>query len=216
MQEAMTIVRLNEGEVLFRRGDLGDAFYIIKAGQVRIYTADEDGQELTLATLGPGESFGEIALLDARPRSASVIALRPTVLHRLSRDDFLNRVHASPTLIQAVIRLMSGRVRNLTDYIERMGYWASLVAEGEYDEAVENIQQTHGSGNRTLAAVADAVKDMVQAIQAREERLKQELTRLRIQIDQTKREQEVAEITGTEYFQTLVQQAQKLRRGKTS
>jgi CRP/FNR family cyclic AMP-dependent transcriptional regulator len=211
-QDAMETRGLSDGEVLFNRGDPGDAFYVVVSGRVRIFTHDEEDRELTLNTLEPGEAFGELALVDDRPRSASVAAVGPTTLRRLSREDFLARVHTSPALSEIVLRLLSERTRHMTDYVERLGHWARLVAEGKYKTAMEHIASEGGEADRALAAVADAVKSMVRAIQEREERLRREVADLRIQIDEKKRKQQVAEITETEYFSDLTQQARRLRK----
>lgn len=211
LRDAMEVVHLADGEILFHRGELGDAFYLLESGQIRIFTLDEGGQELTLNTLGAGEAFGELALLDDQVRSASAVAVGPTTLRRLRREGFLMKVHTSPVLTQGVIRLLSLRTRHMTDYIERLGHWARLVAEGQYNQAMENIQAEEGVADRALAAVADAVKSMVQAVQEREERLRQEVIQLRIQVDETKRKKQVAEITETDYFRRLAEQAENMR-----
>jgi CRP-like cAMP-binding protein len=211
LRNAMERVELVDGEILFRRGDPGDAFYIIETGKIRIFTVDEGGQEITLNTLSEGEAIGELALVDDQPRSASASALGLTVLNRLSRENFLAGVQTSPELTSRVIRLLSQRTRHMTDYVERLGHWARLVAEGSYQLAMESIQREGDSADRALTAVADAVKSMVQAVQQREDQLRQEVTQLRIQIDQTKRKKQVAEITETDYFQKLATQAQSLR-----
>ena len=210
-QEVMGAVVLSDGEVLFERGDAGDAFYVIESGQVRIYTHDEEDNELTLNTLDAGEAFGELSLVDNRPRSASAAAVGQTTLRRLSRDDFLTRVHTSRVLTDHVVQLLSQRTRHMTDYIERLGQWARLIAEGQYDEAMESIQAEDAS-DRALAAVGEAVRTLVQAVQAREEELREQVAQLRIQIDEGKREEQVAEITETDYFQDLTQHAEDLRK----
>ncbi len=210
LRDTMEIVRLGAGEALFQRDDPGDAFYIIDEGQIRIFTLDEEGRELTLNILQAGEAFGELALVDDRPRSASASAVGPTTLRRLDRDGFLNRVHTSPQLSETVIRLLSQRARHMTDYIERLGHWARLVAEGKYDQAMKGIRDTDKS-DRALSAVADAVETMVKAIQEREEQLKKEVVQLRIQIDEGKRKRQVDEITETDYFQQLTKRAKDLR-----
>jgi len=212
LQSTMDRVELADGEVLFRRGDPGDAFYVIESGKIRIFTVDEGGQEFTLNILGEGEAIGELALVDDQPRSASASAVGPTVLSRLCREDFLTGVQTSPELTSRVIRLLSQRTRHMTDYVERLGHWARLVAEGNYNQAMESIQREGSSTDRALTAVADAVKSMVRAVQQREEQLRQEVTRLRIQIDESRRKKQVAEITETDYFQELVRQAQSLRK----
>jgi len=212
LRGAMTTVHLADGEVLFHRGEPGDALYVVESGQVRVFTLDEAGRELTLNTMNPGEAFGEMALLDSRPRSASIAAIGPTTLRCLHRGDFLSQVHTSPELTNRVIRLISERARHMTEYIELMGRWARLVAEGRYDEAMRNIRERAEAPDRAVAAVADAVEDMVRAVREREERLQKEVAQLRIRIDQAKREEQVAEITETDYFQKLAQQAQRLRK----
>jgi len=212
LREAMRPVELSDGDILFHRGDPGDAFYIVQSGQVRIFTCDEAGREITLARLGPGEAFGELALLDDNPRSASVSAIGPVTLLRLSRDDFRARVHASPALTQALLQLLSERARSLTEYIEQLGQWARMVAEGKYKQVMQSIQQVQESGDRTLAAVAESVKSMVRAIQEREDKLRQEAARLRIQIDEDRRRCQVESITSSSYFQQLSQQARDLRK----
>lgn len=212
LRGAMGTVRLSDGEILFHRGEPGDAFFIIESGQIRIFTLDEEGSELTLNTLAAGEAFGELALVDDRPRSASAAALGPTVLRCLRRDEFLALVHTSPALTDTVIRLLSQRTRHMTDYIERLGQWARLIAEGQYDQAMQSIRDEESAPDRALAAVADAVGYMVQAVQEREEQLREEVAQLRIQIDESKREEQVSEITETDYFQGLTQHAESLRK----
>ena len=212
MGEAMETIRLEDGEILFQRGERGDAFYIIESGQVRIFTYDEEGRELTLNTLQPGEAFGELALVDDRPRSASAAAVGPTTLRRLSRERFLARVHQSPALSQAIIQLLSDRARHMINYVEWLGQWTHLVAEGSYEQAMQSLQANVDLQDDALMAVADAVKSMVRVVQEREEQLKQQVAQLRIQIDESKRERHVAEIVETDYFQDLIVQAQKLRK----
>jgi CRP-like cAMP-binding protein len=207
----MRAVQLADGEVLFHRGEPGDALYVVESGHARVFTLDEAGRELTLNVMEPGEAFGEMALLDSRPRSASVAAVGPTTLRCLRRDDFLSWVHTSPELTNRVIRLISERARHMTEYIELMGHWARLVAEGRYDEAMRSVRQRSEAPDRAVTAVADAVEEMVKAVQRREKQLQNEVAELRIRIDQSKREEQVSEITETDYFKNLAQQARNLR-----
>ncbi|HEY75224.1 MAG TPA: cyclic nucleotide-binding domain-containing protein [Thermoflexia bacterium] len=201
-----------DGETIFERGDPGEDLYVVESGQVRIFTVDEGGRELTLNTLGPGEVFGELALLDSRPRSASAAAVGPTVLRRIDRSHLLSLIQSSPELAASLYDLLAQRTRHMTDYIERLGHWARLVAEGRYDEAMRSLQAEGQVSDRALAAVADAVRTMVQAVREREERLRREVAQLRIEIDEVKRRKSVAEITDTEYFRDLARRARELRK----
>ncbi|MBN1178326.1 MAG: cyclic nucleotide-binding domain-containing protein [Anaerolineae bacterium] len=210
LQSVLEVVHLEDGQVLFNRDDPGDAFYIIDSGQIRIFTFDEAGEELTLNTLKAGETLGELALVDGQPRSASASAIGPAVLRRLRREDFLEMVHNSPALSQAVFRLLSQRARHMTEYIERLGHWARLVAAGQYTQAMANIENVESS-DRALVAVADAVKQMVRAVKEREEKLRKEVAQLRIEIDEERRKLRVAEIVDTDYFQDLTKRVRNLR-----
>jgi CRP-like cAMP-binding protein len=211
LQDVIETVALEDGEVLFNRDDPGDAFYIVDSGQIRIFTFDEAGEELTLNTLRAGETLGELALVDSQPRTASVSAVGPAVLRRLRRDDFLDMVHNSPQLSQAVFRQLSQRARHMTEYIERLGHWARLVAVGQYNQAMASIENVEAS-DRALMAVADAVKQMVRAVKEREEKLREEVAQLRIEIDEERRKLRVAEIVETDYFQDLSQKARNFRK----
>src|SRR5207249_12098721 len=86
------------GETIFHQGSIGSALYIIVGGQVRIYTISVAGQELTVAIFGAGDFFGELALLDGQPRSASAKALYPTTTLTLHRAAFLHTITAYPPI----------------------------------------------------------------------------------------------------------------------
>jgi CRP/FNR family transcriptional regulator, cyclic AMP receptor protein len=75
-------------QVIFRQGDPGDRFYVITSGSVRIFRKSEDGIETDLSRLGPGDSFGEMALLTQKPRSANAQTLEETQLLVLAKDQF--------------------------------------------------------------------------------------------------------------------------------
>jgi len=102
---------LKRGSVLFFEGDRGDALYIVRSGAVKVYRVAEDGREKTLAVLGEGEFFGEMALLDGEPRSAIAQTLQETTLYALHRSDFLELLASTPSLSAAVIRALSARLR---------------------------------------------------------------------------------------------------------
>ena len=105
--------------IIVNEGDESDSLYLILAGRVKIYLADEHGKELILAIKGPGQYFGEM-VLDDQPRAASVMTLEPAQFAILSRADFkgflLSHPEVSLQLIQNLIRVARGlnrSVRNL-------------------------------------------------------------------------------------------------------
>jgi len=94
--------------VIFRQGDPGDSFYLIKSGKVRAYRKDADGVETGLSELGPGESFGEMALLTGEPRSANVETLEETWLAVLSKSQFDLILKDYPRIALSFVKQMSG------------------------------------------------------------------------------------------------------------
>src|SRR4051794_6660858 len=81
--------KVSEGETIFRAGDLGDCLYIVGSGTVELSIKDKVGEKVVLASVERNEIFGELSMLDTRPRSASAIALSDTELLMLDRDDLL-------------------------------------------------------------------------------------------------------------------------------
>jgi CRP/FNR family transcriptional regulator, cyclic AMP receptor protein len=106
-----------KGRILFRRGEPGNALYIIIRGQVRIFSSTRQGNEITLALLGAGEFFGEMALLDGQPRSANAEATEDTELHFLDRDNFFSFLVHKESALRAILCALSGRLRKTDDLL---------------------------------------------------------------------------------------------------
>ncbi|MGD8695421.1 MAG: cyclic nucleotide-binding domain-containing protein, partial [Syntrophobacterales bacterium] len=103
-----------KGAVVFREGDPGNLMYIIQSGGVEISQLQE-GKEVVLALLERGDFFGEMALVDQRPRSATVTTIQPTRLLPLSRSSFLERVAQDPGVAFHLFKALSRRVEEATD-----------------------------------------------------------------------------------------------------
>lgn len=98
------------GAVIVRQGEIGTGFFIVADGAVQVV---RDGK--TIATLGPGEFFGELSVLDGRPRTAQVIAETPTRCLALASWDFERVLLAQPELTLAILRGMATRLRGVTE-----------------------------------------------------------------------------------------------------
>jgi CRP-like cAMP-binding protein len=111
-----------KGMIIFHRDSPGQTLYIIESGLVRIFSLSETGQEITVNLYGPGEVFGEIAVLDGQPRSAGAICMERTVTHTLHRGVFLPCMARSRALSQTVIDLLNARLRYTTIHAERLAF----------------------------------------------------------------------------------------------
>jgi CRP/FNR family transcriptional regulator, cyclic AMP receptor protein len=109
---------LRVDETLFLKGDPGDALYAVRRGKVRIATSTDAGKRITLNILGPGDVFGEIALLDGRPRTADAVSAEASELLMVQRRDFLALLERRPTVAIAVIELLCARLRWMSDRME--------------------------------------------------------------------------------------------------
>ncbi len=108
------------GETIFYQGEVGYTCHIIIRGKARVYVVTEDGRELSVRILGPGEIFGEMALFEDVPRSASVEALEPTWTLELNQDVLLRALQRNPKLALSLLRALSARLRSTTEDAEKL------------------------------------------------------------------------------------------------
>ena len=105
------------GSVILFEDDPGDSLYVVREGRVKVVLVAEDGREVILGVLGPGDHFGELSLIDKQPRSAHVIAMEDSHLLVLLQEDFERRVTMSPELAWAMLVELSRRLRRADDKI---------------------------------------------------------------------------------------------------
>ena len=115
--------RFRRGEVVFHAGDPGDSLFIVAQGSIKILVEPEDGAEpAILTTIGAGGFFGELALLDGQPRSATAIAVGPAETFILRRDAFDSLLDAEPGIRRALLGALAGEIRRLTAQIEDLHF----------------------------------------------------------------------------------------------
>lgn len=102
----MKEVSFRPGEQVFAKGDLGTSLFIVQQGEVGIFNGPQQ-----LATFGPGDFFGELALLDAEPRSASAVARSPVVAFRLDQEDFYDVMEERGEVLRNILRVLCQRLR---------------------------------------------------------------------------------------------------------
>lgn len=111
----MKEISFREGKTIFKKGEIGNCMYIIYAGEIGIYD-----HETLLATFTKGDVFGELALLDAEPRSASAIVENDVLLFRIDQEDFFDLMEERNELLRSVLRILCQRIRNQNDKIRRL------------------------------------------------------------------------------------------------
>jgi CRP/FNR family cyclic AMP-dependent transcriptional regulator len=133
--------RFRRGEVLFHEGDPGDALFVVASGAIKVVVPSEDGDEAILATLRRGDFLGELALLDGAPRSASAIALEPTEVLALPRDQFRALVAAEPAIRDALFSALARELRRLTTHVTELHF---LDLAGRLAASLARLAEDHG------------------------------------------------------------------------
>jgi CRP-like cAMP-binding protein len=139
--------RYRTGETIFHEGDPGDAMHVIASGRAKISIESLEGDEAILVTLGPGEVFGELVLLDGAPRSADAIAVEPTVTYILALPDFGPLIANNEAFRSAILHNLAQELRRLTVHVSelhfldlagrlasRLARMADEIAPGQRDE----------------------------------------------------------------------------------
>jgi CRP/FNR family cyclic AMP-dependent transcriptional regulator len=118
LRSLLAVRELPAGTSLFRAGESGDAMYFIEDGKIRISVPDADGREITLADLARGDFFGEMAILDDKPRSADATAVEESRVFVLDSEDFHSFVRREPDVALLMLSATTQRLRH-TDKLLR-------------------------------------------------------------------------------------------------
>jgi CRP-like cAMP-binding protein len=114
--------RFRRNEVIFHQGDPGDSLHVVAAGAVKIVLPSAEGDEAIIATLRSGDFFGELALLDGAPRSATATALEPSDTLVLPRQVFVDLLDTLPGLRDALLEGLARELRRLTGHVEELHF----------------------------------------------------------------------------------------------
>lgn len=163
----------SKGDPIFHQGDPGDALYVVAEGLVKVFIISEDGDEMVLATLRPPETFGELAVIDKGPRSASARAIERSTLVAFTRDAFFDLLQTHPQLSQAMFEQLGGLLRRALDqaadliFLDLQGRVAKLllsladdVGTEESDGVLLDLNMTQG----TLAGMVGGSRPSVNQI----------------------------------------------------
>ncbi len=141
-------------EVIFRKDDPGTHLYLVLEGAVKISLPGEFGQEALVAIMRPGDFFGELALFDRSPRSATAVALDDARAALLAGDDFLAFLERHPTAVRVVLETLARTIRRLSDRVENLTFLdvPSRVAKYLLDLAQAGAQVPAAAGAAAVTA----------------------------------------------------------------
>ena len=153
------------GSVILFENDPGDSLFVVRQGRVKVVLIGEDGREVILGVLGVSEHFGELALIDDRPRSAHVIAMEDSHLLVLRREDFRKRVESSPAVAWSLLTELSRRLRRAD---EKIGGLVLLDVPGRIARLLLDLAEETGSDtiekpltHQTIAQMIGASRETV-------------------------------------------------------
>ncbi len=131
------------GKAIFFQGDPGSMLYLVESGQVRIFVNGLDGHETSVVLYGrPGEIFGELAIIDGLPRSASAVAVMDTVVHTLSRERFQDYMRRWPPLALNFMKTLTKKVRYNTKQVDSL---ASMDVSRRLARKLLELGQNYGT-----------------------------------------------------------------------
>ena len=133
--------RYPKDTVVFFENEEGDFFFTILEGRIKVTILGDDGREVILSVLGPGDFFGEMALLDNEPRSATAIAVEESELLSLHRSDFQSVLNDNKSITSALIRVLSSRLRRANHQISTL---ALLDVYGRVARVIVDMAREEG------------------------------------------------------------------------
>ncbi len=114
--------RVRARETVFQQSEPGNELYVLLTGHLKVVSTDPEGRDAGLSVMGPGEVFGEVALLDGGARSATVVALDPCELLVIRREHWLRFLKSSPDTAIQLLAVLAGRLRRLTERTEDIAF----------------------------------------------------------------------------------------------
>lgn len=155
--------------IIINEGEMSESLYLIQSGKVKVYVSDADGKEVILNIQGPNQYFGEMALIDDAPRSASVMTMENTSLSIISKAAFRECLAKNPDISLNLIKTFTQRVRVLTENVKNL---ALLDVYGRVARTLLNLATPHGDAliieqkltQQDIANMVGASREMVSRI----------------------------------------------------
>lgn len=138
------------GMVLFRENDPGSAFFIVLNGSIKIYKANPSGEEKILSVFRAGESFGELSLIDGKPRSATAQTLEETTVLVISGDGFMELLKSNFDITQSIMAELCRRLRDTNQHVHDLTF---LDAKTRVIKNLITLANRHGSRKGSIIAI---------------------------------------------------------------
>lgn len=156
------------GAVIIVQGDESHSLYLVASGKLKVYMSEDEGKEVILNFIGPGDYFGELALLDSAPRMASVMATETTELVIIQRADFRDCLQRNPKMGDNLMAELARRVRSLGKIVSSLalldvyGRVAQVLLSQSHEH--EGIRVTERLTHQDIANMVGASREMVTKI----------------------------------------------------
>jgi CRP/FNR family cyclic AMP-dependent transcriptional regulator len=164
--------RYERGEFVFHHGDSGDSLFVMAEGVVKVFVTSEDGDEMVLATIEPPQTFGELAVIDGGPRTASAKAIEPSTLLALTQATFTEMLK-DPAVVQALHESLGRLLRRVLEqasdlvFLDLPGRVAKLLlalAEKSGEQKPEGLVLDLKMSQSNLASMAGGSRPTVNQI----------------------------------------------------
>lgn len=212
VNEQLEKLTLPAGQILFNVGDASDQLFIIERGRISISTPGESqgtvGQRLDIFTAG--EYIGQVSLIADQPRSMIAKAEEDTTILALSRSTFREILGANPDLALSMMKELSSRVRYTYGFLKEVENWIRKISSGAYEETAR-LSSMHNSKDQTFSTLAAEFALLASKIMARDAALQEEVAILKIQIDESRHQEEVEQIRQSAYYQELQNKLKDIR-----
>jgi len=144
LSESVRLQSLKKGQTLFRKGDEGSSLYIIQQGTIKIVLPSRLGDEVIVTMFSEGDFFGEMALFDGKPRSADALAMEPSKIYVLSRNDFLLFLQSNINAMKSILSQLTNRLRNTDDFLESTCF---LSVSARLAKKLLDLAQSYGQND---------------------------------------------------------------------
>jgi len=170
LAEVMTVRKFPKDCMVIWAEDEGDSFFVIRSGEVKVTVNASDGREVILSSLGSGDFFGDMSLLDGEPRSANVITLTPTEVLVLRRVDFLRALHNYPSIAVHLMVALAARLRKadhqtanlaLLGIADRICHVLMEIAEEDGVETPDGIVIHKRPTHQMIASMSGTARETV-------------------------------------------------------